>query len=121
MSALVSRSDTALAVGSGDLPVLATPRLAALAEAATVAALSDRLPADLTSVGVRLEVRHAAPTVEGSRVTATACLVAQDGPRLSFQVEVVDPEGVVGHVGVSRVLVDRAGFLARARERARQP
>ena len=58
----VTDADTAQAVGSGDVPVLGTPRVLALAEAATVAATATRMPAGSTTVGIRVELEHLAPT-----------------------------------------------------------
>jgi predicted thioesterase len=81
---VVTDADTALAAGSGDVPVLATPRLLALAEAATVAAVAARLGPAQTSVGtaVRMEHRRASPV--GAHVTADAELTSVDGSRLTF-------------------------------------
>lgn len=121
----VTAADTAAAVGSGDVPVLATPRLLALAEAATVDAVREALPADLTSVGVRVELAHRAPTPIGATATATATLETVDGRALRFAVVVRDdvpadvpdfdePDGrVVAEVTVERAALDRARFLAR--------
>ncbi len=61
----VSDDDTAIALGSGDVPVLATPRVVLLAEEATVLALEGRLPAGRTSVGYRVQLDHTAPTAVG--------------------------------------------------------
>ncbi|WP_051571160.1 thioesterase family protein [Cryptosporangium arvum] len=123
----VTDADTAAAVGSGDVPVLATPRLLALAEAATVDALREALPAETTSVGVRVELSHRLPTPIGATATATATLETVDGRALRFAVVVHDdveagypddqgdaPDGrVVAEVAVERAAVDRARFLAR--------
>ncbi|GLW65894.1 hypothetical protein Arub01_41380 [Actinomadura rubrobrunea] len=108
----VGRDDTAERVGSGDVPVLATPRLLALAEAATVRAVAGRLGEGRTSVGTRVELNHRAASPVGARVTVTAELTAVDGRRLSFAVSATDDRGtVVGDGIVERVVVDRARFL----------
>ena len=65
----VTDADTAQALGSGDVPVLATPRVLALAEAATVAALAARLDTGQTTVGTRVELDHVAATAVGRHVT----------------------------------------------------
>ena len=72
----VTEADTAQALGSGDVPVLGTPRLVALAEQATVAALSGHLDAGQTSVGTRIELDHVAATAVGGRLSVHAELVA---------------------------------------------
>ena len=111
---VVSDADTALALGSGDVPVLATPRVVALAERATCAAVAGHLPADLTTVGTRVEVDHLLPTPVGGTVTVDAVLEAVDGRRLTFGVRVSDTERAVATGTVVRVLVTREKFLRAA-------
>lgn len=95
----VTGADTAEAVGSGDVPVLATPRVLALAEAATVDALRGALPAGSTTVGVRVELAHLLPTPVGATATAVATLDSVDGRTLRFTVLVRDDAGPGGSVG----------------------
>jgi len=114
VSLTVTDADTAVALGSGDVPVLATPRLVALAEAATVAAIAPHLPPGDTSVGTRVEFDHRAATPVGATVTAEARLTTVDGRRLHFDVGVRDGTGDVAEGRVERVVVDRERFLARA-------
>ncbi|HEY8479428.1 MAG TPA: hotdog domain-containing protein [Spirillospora sp.] len=112
VSVVVGDEDTAVRVGSGDVPVLATPRLLALAEAATVEALRGHLGPGETSVGSRVELRHLAPSAVGVQVTVEAGLDEVDGPRLVFGVVARDERGVVvGRGRVERVVVDRERFL----------
>lgn len=112
----VTDSDTAQAVGSGDVPVLGTPRVLALAEAATVAATATRMPTGMTTVGMRVELDHRAPTPIGRTVVAQARLAQADGRRLLFEVTVTDGETTVAQGRVERILVDRHRFVARAVE-----
>ena len=111
----VTDADTAAAVGSGDLAVLATPRLLAWCEAATCAALADSLSVEQTSVGTRVSLEHlaASPVGETLEVQATAAYV--DGRLVRFQVAAsrASDGRVVGHGEVTRVVVDRERFLAR--------
>ena len=110
----VTMADTAAAVGSGDVAVLATPRLIALCEAATVAAIAGQLPDGSTTVGTRLECDHTKPSFVGDVVTARATLVDVDARRLQFTVTVADQAGAaVAVVRVGRVIVDRDRFLTR--------
>ncbi|MFI6176158.1 thioesterase family protein [Nonomuraea sp. NPDC051191] len=111
---MVERSDTAEKFGSGDVPVLATPRLLALAERATVEAVRPHLAEGETSVGTRVELEHLAASPLGAHVELTAELTEVDGRRLVFTFEARDLQGtVVGRGTVERVVVDRARFLAR--------
>lgn len=110
----VTDADTAQTVGSGDVPVLATPRVLALAEAATVRALARRLESGTTTVGTRVELSHRAPTPIGRTVLASATLAKVDGRRLTFEVTVSEGDTVVAEARVERMLVDRSRFLAAA-------
>ena len=106
----VSVADTARALGSGDVDVLGTPRVVALCEAATVAALAGRLDAGTTSVGTRVEVDHLRPSRIGAAVTAQATLSGIDGGRLTFEVEAREGDTVVARGLVVRAVVRRDRF-----------
>jgi predicted thioesterase len=110
----VTEADTAQSLGSGDVPVLGTPRVLAIAEAATVAATARQLPGGVTTVGTRAEVEHRAPTPVGRRITALATLAKVDGRKLLFEVAVRDGEDLVAEVRVERVILDRQRFIAKA-------
>jgi predicted thioesterase len=112
---VVGAEDTAVALGSGDVEVLATPRLVGLCEEATVAAVAGALGAGQTSVGVRVQFDHLAPVKVGSEVTAEAVLEKVEGRRLIFTVSATDAAGLVGAGRLTRVLVEIEGFLAKAR------
>jgi predicted thioesterase len=110
----VSDADTAQALGSGDVPVLGTPRVLALAEAATVAATARHLPDGATTVGVRVELDHRSPTPVGRTVLAQASLTEMAGRRLTFAVTVHDEDLLVADGRVERILVDRHRFVEKA-------
>jgi fluoroacetyl-CoA thioesterase len=112
--AVVSEADTAAALGSGDVPVLGTPRLLALAEAATVAALAGRLPPGDTTVGTSVAVRHRRPSPVGSVVDVEAELTEMDGARLTFTFTARSEESdqLIGTGTIERSVVRREPFLA---------
>lgn len=112
-SLVVSDDDTAIALGSGDVPVLATPRVLALAEAATVDAIVAELPAGSTTVGARVDLEHLRASAVGAKVEARATLTAVDGRRLVFAVSVMEGDDEVARGTITRIVVDRAAFLAR--------
>jgi fluoroacetyl-CoA thioesterase len=112
----VTDADTAQAVGSGDVPVLGTPRVLALAEAATVGATARKLPPGTTTVGARVELDHRAATPIGRTVVAEARLAKTDGRRLIFEIVVRDGDTVVAEGRVERLVVDRQRFLERAHQ-----
>ena len=107
----VTAADTALVLGSGDVPVLATPRVVALAEQATCLAVADHITPDFTTVGTRVAIDHVAPTPVGGEVLVEAVLEAVDGRKLRFGVRVSDAERTVASGEVHRVLVTRDRFL----------
>lgn len=111
----VTNDDTAAALGSGDLPVLATPRLLAWCEAATCAALSGSLPSGRTSVGSRVSLEHLAASPVGESVSVQATVGYVDGRLVRFEVVAThaSDDKVIGHGEVTRVVVDRERFLAR--------
>ena len=114
----VTDADTAMALGSGDVPVLATPRVIAWLEAATVACLAPSLEPTSTSVGTRVEVEHVAASPVGASVVARAAVSYVDGRLVRFEVaaehQVGDAPPVVIATGrITRVVVDRARFLSR--------
>ncbi|MCX7854697.1 MAG: thioesterase family protein [Anaerolineae bacterium] len=114
---VVTEEWSAPSMGSGTVPVLATPALVALMEQAAVRALEGRLPAGQTSVGVRIDVRHLAATPIGMGVRARATLVAVEGRRLTFQIEAWDDAEKVGEAIHERVLVDVGRFMERVQSK----
>jgi predicted thioesterase len=111
---VVTEADTALALGSGDVPVLGTPRVIALAEQASVEATANDLPEGRTTVGYQVQLAHLTPTAVGGTVVAEATLEQVEGRRLTFRVSVNDARGLVAAGRVTRVIVERARFLERA-------
>jgi fluoroacetyl-CoA thioesterase len=111
---VVGDDDTALALHTGDVPVLATPRVVRLAEEASVRAIDGTLAGDTTSVGYRVQLDHLAPTPVGGKVKAEATLEAIEGRRLTFRVSVSDGHGLVAAGRITRVIVERARFMEKA-------
>ncbi|TGN79216.1 thioesterase [Streptomyces bauhiniae] len=110
----VTGADTAVALGSGDVPVLGTPRLIAWLEAATVRAAEPFTGPGRTTVGTAVRVRHLRATPVGGRVTVSAePAPGTSGGRLTFLVRAVDGTGsVVAEGEIDRAVVDRERFLA---------
>ena len=119
--AVVTDADTAAELGSGDVPVLGTPRLLALAEAATVAAVEAELGRGETTVGTSATLEHRRASPVGSSLVIQAELTEVDGRRLVFsfiarQEEPPPPPGehqpVLGAGTIERIVVSRDRFLA---------
>ena len=111
----VSENDTAIAFRSGDVPVLATPRIVALVEEAAVLAVHPELEPGCSTVGVRVQIEHISPTPVGGVVTAEANLEKIEGRRLIFHVAARDERGLIAAGKVTRVLVDIETFLEKTR------
>jgi predicted thioesterase len=107
---IVADSHTAPHVGSGKVPVLATPVMVNLMEAAALAAAERHLPPGHQSLGTHLDVRHIAATPVGMRVTARAELVKVEGRYLTFRVEACDERELIGDGTHVRVIVNVARF-----------
>ena len=110
----VTTADTARALGSGELPVLATPAVAALIEKACWQAVAPELEPGKGTVGTRLALAHTAPTPVGMTVRCDCALTAVDGRRLIFPARVCDAAGEVAHAEHERVVIDNDRFTAKA-------
>ena len=108
---VVGDGDTAIAHGSGDVPVLATPRVLALAEQAAVAALGEELGEGQTSVGVHAELHHVKATKLDAAVTAMAEVLAVNGRQVTFEFRVTEGDEVAAYGTHQRVVVDKDRFL----------
>jgi fluoroacetyl-CoA thioesterase len=109
-SYVVTAADTAAALGSGDVAVLGTPRVLALMEQATVAAVAGDLEPAQTTVGVSVVLDHSRATVVGAVVEVTAVLDQVSGRRLAFDTRVSDAAGTAASGRITRALVDRSRF-----------
>ena len=112
----VKEGDTADALQSGDVPMLATPRVIALAEEASCLAVADQLEAGDTTVGVRVQLDHLLAVPVGRSVRAEAKLESIEGRRLTFVVSVNAERGLVAAGKVTRVIVARDRFVQKANE-----
>ncbi len=107
---VVGEEDTAQHLGSGNVAVLATPRMIALMENASVKAVDHLLPPGQATVGGEIRVRHLAATPQGMEVTVHSELVEVEGRRLTFKVEAFDEREKVGEGTHIRFIIDLDGF-----------
>jgi len=110
---VVGESDTAIALGSGDMPVLATPRMMALMENAAMMAVAAELDEGCTTVGGHIESSHLKPSAVAREVTASATLTKIEGKKLYFNVVAKMGEDVIGEGSHLRFIVNREKFLSR--------
>ena len=106
----VTEEHTAKAMRSGDVHVLATPRVLAMGEHAATSAMDGCLEPHLTTVGSWGEIEHTAPSKVGATVTAEAVLIGVHGRRLEFSIHVTDGDTQVAHIKHRRVIVERRKF-----------
>lgn len=110
---LVEERHLAINVGSGDLPVLATPVMVMLMENAAMKSVVDTIADDETTVGAQVSVSHLRPTPLADTVNATATLVEIDGRKLTFRVIAEDSKGLVGEGTHVRYIVNRERFVSK--------
>ncbi len=111
-SLVVGDEHTAIAIGSGDVPALATPWLVALFERATVAAVESMLGPEETSVGVQIDIAHLVASAPGTTVVATAEIQSADDSRIICSVEAHAESVLVGRGTIVRARVHRERFVA---------
>ncbi len=110
---IVTDAVTALAMGSGDMPVLATPAMLALMENAAMLAITEALPKGCTSVGGHIESSHLRPTKVGDRVTAIAEVTKVNGKKVEFKVAAYSGETVLREGTHLRFNVDKERFMSK--------
>ena len=108
---------TALTVGSGTLPVLATPVLAAKLEECAWRAAAPFLEEGSSTVGTRLELNHTSPTPVGMTVTCRAEVTAAEGRKLAFRLSAGDAAGPVGEGTHQRAVIQEERFLSKAKNK----
>ena len=116
-ASFVEDKDTAAAIGSGDLEVLATPRMIALMEHAACMALEDALDDGQTSVGTSINVSHTAASPVGIQIEIEAIITSVKGRSITFEVSASDEGGEIGRGTHTRVIVDGEKLLSKAKGR----
>ena len=110
----VNQENTAVAAGSGTLPVFATPWMCALMEKAAWTAVAPALEPGESTVGTKLEISHLSATPVGLSVWAESEVTLVDGKRIQFQVSAYDEKGLIGQGTHERFIVTDERFLAKA-------
>ena len=110
---IVDNTNTASALGSGQVDVFATPAMILLMEEAARHAVQPTLPVGATTVGTIVNIQHLAATPTGMKVKATATLKEISGRRLVFDVEAHDEKSIIGKGTHERAIIDIARFMAK--------
>ena len=109
----VSEAQTAVQLGSGDMPVLATPAMMALMENAAMLAVADELPNGCTTVGGYIESSHLKPSKIGDKITATAEVTRIDGKKIEFKISAYSGDTMLGEGTHLRFIVDQERFMSK--------
>jgi len=109
----VTENDTAKVFGSGELEVLATPKMIALMEEASYKCVGNELDDGASTVGTYLDVKHLAATPVGMKVRVESELTEIDGRRLVFSVKAYDESGLIGEGKHERFIILAEKFLSR--------
>lgn len=110
----VTHDLTAEAMGSGDMPVFATPAMIALMENAAMLAVAPALGDELTTVGGRIDTSHLKASPQGAAISAHATLTAIEGKKLSFEIVAQEGDTIIGKATHLRFVVEREKFLKNA-------
>lgn len=110
---MVTDAVTAAAVGSGDMPVLATPMMMAMMENAAMLAVRDELPAGCTTVGGHIESFHLKPSRVGDVINAIAEVTKVEGKKIRFRIAAYSGNTLLGEGTHLRFIVDRDKFMSR--------
>lgn len=108
---IVTEENTALAAGSGDLRVFATPHMIALMENAAVSSIARFLEEGQSSVGTLISVTHDAATPVGMKVWAESEVVAVEGRKVTFKLEAFDEAGKIGGGTHERFIISPDRFI----------
>lgn len=109
----VTDAVTAVRMGSGDMPVLATPAMMALMENAAMLAVADDLPEGSTTVGGHIASSHLRPSKIGDVVRAVAEVTKVDGRKIEFKVSAYSGDILLGEGTHLRFVVDRERFMSK--------
>ena len=110
---IVEEKHLACNVGSGDLPVFASPMMMALMENAAMLCVADELENGSSTVGGQISSSHLKPTGLGKTVTATAELISAEGRKLKFKVSASDEGGLIGEGEHLRFIIDKEKFMSK--------
>lgn len=112
-SIVVTDEVTASKVGSGLLPVYATPNMIALMEGTCAESVQPYLAEGEGTVGVAVDIKHIAATPVGMTVRCESLLKEVNGKKLVFEVNVYDEKGLVGTGIHKRAIINNEAFMAR--------
>ncbi len=112
----VEAQNLAMVMGSGDLPVLATPQMIAWMEEASCKIAETK--EGYTTVGVLMNVTHDAPSPLHARIRIVSHLIESNGKIFTFEVSAYCGETCIGKGIHKRAAVNRERFMAKVNAQA---
>ncbi len=116
---VVVPDNTAAAVGSGLVPVFATPYMVALMEQAASSSLVPHLDDGQGSVGIHLDINHESATPIGMKVWAESEVISVDGKQITFAVSAYDEVGLIGRGTHKRACITVDRFMAKTQQKTK--
>lgn len=110
----VESSHTAKSVGSGELEVLATPKMCALMEECAYKCIAPHLEDGASSVGTKLNINHVSATPVGMQVKVLAIVTGVEGRKITFDLKAYDEAGLIGEGTHERFIVYSEKFVSKA-------
>lgn len=114
---IVTEAITAKAMGSGLLPVYATPAMIALMEETASSSVQEFLEEGQGTVGTLINVKHVSASPLGMEITCETELVEIDRKRLVFDVKAYDRAGLIGEGTHERFIIDNEKFMSKTEQK----
>ena len=112
-SIVVTEELTASKVGSGLLPVYATPSMIALMENTCADCVQPYMQEGDGTVGTSVDIKHVSATPVGKKVRCECTLTEINGKKLVFEVNAYDDKGLIGTGTHKRAIINNEAFMAR--------
>lgn len=118
---LVDTHNDAIHVGSGDVPVFATPAMISLMEDTAASSVRPFLQEGDATVGISIQVTHSSATPHGMTVHCESVLTEIDRKRLVFTVRAFDDAGLIGEGTHERFIINKEKFMEKASAKSEHP
>lgn len=108
---VVTQELTASHLGSGALPVYATPYMIAFMENTARNCVQPHLEEGCGTVGTMVSVKHLSASPIGMKITCEVVLTEVDRRRLVFEVKAFDDAGIIGEGTHERFIIQNDKFM----------
>lgn len=108
---LITENDSAKAMGSGGLEVLASPALIAFMENTAFHFLQETLGKDKTSVGIDIHLKHLKASKIGDTITISINAHQKENKKHYFSLEAHSEHNCIGKAEHTRFVVNTSDFI----------